>query len=876
MPSRIDRRIADRPRWQRLCIGALPGLLLALAIVGALALTGDRGKAMLGILGEGLAAWLLLPVLSAISGLLVNVASERYLAWEREARATRDFFQNHDLAQLVGRSIGMVLRAVASELGRQDAALVHRLAARAESHWADIALADSARTRLGSIDERRLVEFVARPARSALTPAQTLALLACLNPDRPDTPPEFAETAAESRVRLALATRFGESVRQALKQDAALDGRTAYAMQLDIANRVLTKAAANLERSAENAAALAAVRGTLDELLPRLAAQGIVIGAGIADLGQRLACIEQVVREEGERNRDVVRETAESTQLQIAAMEDRLVALLQERQTPKTIGETPEQEPLSPELMAKVRELYARGQGEKKARAAIELKEHEEADRLVQDLKREPLAEAFRLLILEGDNWYNAGEFDRAIGPYEQALALRPQDPRAMYSAAIAHLQARLGDIAAHQRKAIALLTQAQGTWTRQAHPTECAATQVNLGNAWLRMPTGDRAENLGKAIAAYGRALEVCTREADPVGWAATQNNLGNAWSFMPTGDRAENLGKAIAAYGRALEVCTREADPVGWAATQNNLGVAWSHMPTGDRTENLGKAIAAYGRAMEVRTHEADPTDWAMTQNNLGEAWRNMPTGDRAENLGKAIAACALALEVYTRKAHPTNWAMTQNNLGAAWAEMPIGDRAENLGKAIAAFGLALEVRTREAHPADWAATQDNLAIAWLDMPNGDRAENFGKAIAAFGLALEVRTREAHPTDWAMTQNNLGAAWWKMSTGDRAKNLGKAIAAYGLALEVRTRKTHPADWAETRFNLGLLYWDRAYLGGGRSDLGLAIASVQAAASVFTDADFPGYYRNSIAPALEDLHAAWIEGGHGTQAEFDAISPAE
>jgi hypothetical protein len=181
-----------------------------------------------------------------------------------------------------------------------------------------------------------------------------------------------------------------------------------------------------------------------------------------------------------------------------------------------------------------------------------------------------------------------------------------------------------------------------------------------------------------------------------------------------------------------------------------------------------------------------------------------------------------------------------------------------------------------TREAHPEHWAGTQNNLGIAWTDIPTGDRAENLGKAIVAYGLALDVRTRETHPADWATTQNNLGEAWRNMPTGDRAQNLGKAIAAYGLALEVQTRDAHPAAWAMTHFNLALAYRDRVAMGGGRPDLGLAIASVRAAASVWTDADFPYYYRNSIAPALQEFLTTWLQGGHGTQAEFDAIPPAE
>jgi len=113
-------------------------------------------------------------------------------------------------------------------------------------------------------------------------------------------------------------------------------------------------------------------------------------------------------------------------------------------------------------------------------------------------------------------------------------------------------------------------------------------------------------------------------------------------------------------------------------------------------------------------------------------------------------------------------------------------------------------------------------------------------------------------------------------MPSGDPAENLSRAIAAFGLALEVQTREADPAAWAGTRFNLGLAYCDRAALGGGRPDLGLAIASVRAAASVWTAADFPFYYRNHVAPTLEELRTAWLQAGHGTQAEFDVIPPAE
>jgi tetratricopeptide (TPR) repeat protein len=860
VPFELARRYSRLPRWSRLCLQALAAALgtgLALAVFALLA----TGEAEFRPFGQDW-RWLSLTCFAAlnlVAAVLGNRAYDAYRTWE-DARlpSAGEFFRNHALTRLVGQSIGMTLRACEPELPDADARTVHRLAERAERDWPEIAAQEHARERLPEIRDDRLLAFVRDPQRPALSDDQVADLLALLHPDDLDEAPEFADPATGPRVRQAIARRFGEALRQALKRDFAHRGEAAYGMWLDIAGELLAQGAAGLPSTDDNARALESVRVTLSLGLPVAGADAAEIRARMAAQAERLDGVYRAVRAEGRASRRLhgithgrlalvallvvavglsgwhlhqrTQGTLEAGQQRSDARLAAIEAQLREALTPKQAGEDPTQRQLPPELIAKARELAERGNTEQQAVAAIALKQHAEADRLIQDLKRDPLAETFRLLTLEGGNWYNAGEFDRAIGPFEQALALRPEEPAAMNNAAIAHVQARLGDIAAHQREAISLLTQAQGTWTREAHPAEWAGTQNNLGLAWADMPIGDRAENFGKAIAAYGLALEIQTREANPEEWAMTQNNLGNAWLFMPTGDRAKNLGKAIAAYGLALEVRTREAHPAGWATTQNNLGLARADMPTGDRAENLGKAIAAHG----------------------------------------------LALEVFTREAHPADWAMTQNNLGNAWAQMPTGDRAENLGKAIAAYALALEVHTREAHPVDWASTQNNLGIAWQFMPTGDRAQNLGKAIAAYTLALEVSTREAHPADWALTQNNLGNAWRDMPTGDRAENLGKAIAAYKLALEVRTREAQPTKWAMTRFNLGVAYWAREGMGGGWPDLRLAIASVRATESVVTGADFPYDYRNRIAPALQALRTAWLQDGHGTQAEFDAIPPAE
>ncbi len=90
--------------------------------------------------------------------------------------------------------------------------------------------------------------------------------------------------------------------------------------------------------------------------------------------------------------------------------------------------------PLPPEIIEKAKLLLQQGNAEQRVLGMIALKQHHEANRIIQEMKVQPgnpIDEAFLLLMLEGDNWYQAGEFDKAIGPYEQALAIRPEDFRA-------------------------------------------------------------------------------------------------------------------------------------------------------------------------------------------------------------------------------------------------------------------------------------------------------------------------------------------------------------------------------------------------------------------------------------------------------------
>jgi Domain of unknown function (DUF4062)/Tetratricopeptide repeat len=586
---------------------------------------------------------------------------------------------------------------------------------------------------------------------------------------------------------------------------------------------------------------------------------------------------------------------------------------------PPAAGQT-QPPPIPPEILEKAKVLVERGNAEDQALGKIALKQHAEADRIIQELKQKPgnpIDEAFRLFTMEGDNWYQANEPDKAIEPYEKAVMLKSRDLPARKNLLVALVFARLGSVAENQKraiklgnetlklvqpgtsqwasiqnslgnawyilptgnreenlkKAIAAYEAALTVYTKQAYPNDWASTQINLGVAWQRLPTGNKTENLKKAIAIYEGAFSVYTKQTYPISWATVQNNLGSAWDELPTGNRGDNLKHAIAAYEAALTVRATQGQRSEWAETQNNLGNAFMDLPTGDTAENLKQSIAAYEAAFTVFTKEAFPNEWATTQHNLGNAWREFPTGNKADNLKKSIAAYEGVLTVWTKETNPVGWAWTQNSLGAAWKLIPTGNKADDLKKAIAAYEAALTVRSKQAFPLEWATTENNLGSAWQDLPTGDKGENLRQAIAAFDLALTVRTKEAYPAQWATTEGNLGLAWHNSPTGDKSENLKKAIAAYEAALTVQTKESDPSGWAWTEHNLGLA-WKNLPAGNKAENLKRAIAAYEAGLDALS-----GQKEQDLRFSLE-VNLSWsqlLAGDFaGAVATFDRAPPED
>jgi tetratricopeptide (TPR) repeat protein len=757
---------------------------------------------------------------AGIAGNRLAAAWDRY-AEQRLPTAT-EFFSNHSLARLAGLAIGMVCRSVAERVtDPATAASVKRIATRFENDWEAVSQSPSARRWFADVADRQLVSYVRDPQRHALHASAWIDLLRSLSP----TGQNDLQHPTVEHLAYELTMRFGAALRLALQRDYTLGGAGAMGIILDVSRELLNASSMLNVNDADTLAAVDAVRLELSSAVTRtegkLDRYHIAVRAEVAALGRALDLSSGTLAEVAERQQHQAtkQNLDESTALVLAAI-----------QALKDPVAKPAAASYSPEVLAAARQLKELGTLEQQALADTIAKRHEQADATLRKLLAGATTEAFRLLTLRGDNWYAAGEYDRAIEPYEQALALNQQSGSARTHVVYAHAFARLGDITAHCQRAI------------------------------------DVAEDTLRKVPPAS------------VEWAWVQSCLGLAWRNLPTGNRAKNLANAIDAYNAAISVRTRDNDPEGWARLQHNLGNAWADMPTGNRAENLQRAIAAYEAALTVRTREKAPVEWARTQIVLGSAWADLHSGDREYNLRHAIEAFAAALQVLTPSEHARAWAAAQRNMATALAEL--GDMTgseKNRQEAIDGYTAALQVDTHESNPVDWATTQNNLGTVLVELASGDRGKNVQRAINAYTAASLVRTREANPEYWASTQLNMANALRKLPTGIRTTNLRQAIDIIEMVRTEQPREANPRAWAFMHYNLaGALY----ELGAedGQDTCGLlqrAIASRKAALTVLTPTDYPQLHKE-VSNRLANDRAALEAAGCGATMAFDQIRPAE
>lgn len=538
-------------------------------------------------------------------------------------------------------------------------------------------------------------------------------------------------------------------------------------------------------------------------------------------------------------------QTARLTQIEL---------LLRERMQPQISTNGAVLETLSPELLEKAQVLLMRGTREQRAIAQIALQNFAEADRIIQALKRDPLTEAFDILSLEGDNWYQAGQFDRAVGPLEQALALYPDRIPTRHKTAFAHLKSTEGDRISHRSRAVDIC---KDTVDRVAKGSvEWAASQLILGIAYEYLAlNSDEGVNLAKAFAAYEAARTVFTRDSHPIMWATTLVYLGGVYPHIPSGTLEDNVNTAIAVLKDAEVVFAKSSHPEEWAYLRRQLGRAYAKMLSEDIDKRSARAVDEYNAALTIYTKTSHPHEWALTMTALADAYMSMEDGEWESQASKAVGAYEAALTIHTINKYPTEWTELQLKIGVAYMVLSDDeDEKDNIERAIAAYEGALTMRTKVGNRVDWAVVHRNLGNAYLHRIANNRRENLGKALAAYETSLTFLTKELNPHGWADTIESVGNVYLQLRNNDSDKDLARGVAAYEDALTVYTKDTDPIRWAIIQNNLGRLH--NAILVGDRTqNTRNAIAAHQAAMEIFTKLAHPIEW----AMTQQDLGKAYL-----------------
>ncbi len=419
-------------------------------------------------------------------------------------------------------------------------------------------------------------------------------------------------------------------------------------------------------------------------------------------------------------------------------------------------------------------------------------------------------------------------------------------------------------------KKAIAAYIEALQVYTADIHPLQYAAMQNNLAIAYLSQAEGDDALDTGTdsddemegreeccrlAIAACEQALLYRTLAEHPLAYAATENNLGNAYLALieeredrdsagrgkgdgkgdGTGDgdpdrcpdrlrdgkgaESDNWEKAYAAFSSALQIYSKEEHPRQYATTQNNLAnvyLAWR----GEGSQSLNnclKAIRAAEEALSIFSFDESPEDYAEAQGTLWLARLTMADFEmRAENCALALDACQERLKALRACGRPRQIASCCKDLAItastmADLELSVQAKAQDCKTAISAAKEALNFYDSDGSSAENAETQILLWAAYSALSEVEQSSNnCRKAIDSCRAAIAIYARVS-PSEHADAQKSLGYSLItlaEMEGGeDAASNCEKAIEAYRLALEHYTIDAYPVDHADILRDLAYAY---------------------------------------------------------------------
>jgi CHAT domain-containing protein/uncharacterized protein HemY len=407
----------------------------------------------------------------------------------------------------------------------------------------------------------------------------------------------------------------------------------------------------------------------------------------------------------------------------------------------------------------------------------------------------------------EGDTLNNLGstyrvldQNEKAIGYWEQALAIRTEiNDRGGREIALNNLG--IGYYALHQyQKAISYHEQALAI-ARELHNRSREAFALHsIGFAYVPL------SEFAKSIGYYEQVLAIRRELKDRVEEANLLNDLAYAHFCL------SHQEIAIDYYARALSIAREAKDRVLEARALNGLGNLYT------QTSLYEKAIASYEQSLAISRDLKDRSNEAVAISNLGELYTSIGqyekaigyhqqslaiTRDGNDRISEAFDLGYLGLAYRLLGDYEKALGYYQQSLAIAESFgiligqgillNEIGCTYNSMGqfdKAIDYFGRSLQIEREVKNRAVEGWALGNLGIASLHLNQPEKAIAYYEQ--ALAIAREVKDRSAE----GEMISNLGLAYESLRQVDKA--IGLEQQALTIAREVKNRPNeHDALYA-------------------------------------------------------------------------------
>lgn len=270
--------------------------------------------------------------------------------------------------------------------------------------------------------------------------------------------------------------------------------------------------------------------------------------------------------------------------------------------------------------------------------------------------------------------WYVRGQFEKALGFYQQSLAIHQRlGDRNRQADVITNMAAMHSFLGA---KDTALVLYEQGLRVHEELKDSASIANDLNSIGGIHMMRGDHA----RAVALYARSLRIQEALGDKRGAATTLSNIGAV--YLAQGDYAEAL-KRYTTAGEAAEALND-----GHLAAKVLLEIGTCQQELGD----LERALSHFNRSLDLRTSLDDLHGVSTALNKIGEIQRIQG------NTAAAITTFQRSASIAAEQGSPFNGGTAWMGLGNAWLDQ--GRNADALNAARNALPLAEEAEELSLH--------------------------------------------------------------------------------------------------------------------------------------------------------------------------------